>query len=109
MTCTNSYRLDFWPVDRKAVAIAPTFEEDLVFNIAEAMTVVLREANGNPFLSQISTLIESRIDAPTVRFRVRFGAVHVGDGDYFGEPGRMIFLCAVAQTKEEFLYYTRKV
>lgn len=109
MPYANSLRLDFWPADGKAIAIAPTFDEDLAFTISDALTLVLREAEADPMWSRVAPLIKSEVVTPTVQFLVRFGAVHQnGSGDVL-PPGEMIFLCMVAQTKDEFLYDVWKV
>lgn len=104
-------RLDFWPDDGKAIAIAPTFEEDLTIGIADVMSEFLREAEGSrEFISSsVTTLMRDTVETPKVHFRTIFSAVHTTDHGDSRLPGEMLFLCEVAQSSEEFLYHTRKV
>ncbi|KAH9910855.1 uncharacterized protein B0H18DRAFT_1129407 [Fomitopsis serialis] len=99
--------LDFWPQERRAIAVAPTFEEEFAFPIAS--TVKRYMSVSGMGWSKVTTSVAPRttIKNSDVQFRIKYGAVRL-DG-HESKLGREVFLVMVAQSRTEFLYQAKKM
>ncbi|KAH9919274.1 uncharacterized protein B0H18DRAFT_1122638 [Fomitopsis serialis] len=106
LRCTQ---LDFWPTLGKAVAIAPTFEEELTYLITNHFAEMFRMSEPEPLASTARTSARSIIKTPDVYFSSRYNTVYKEAIQGNSQPASTPFLCLVAQTVEEFIYNVKKM
>ncbi|KAH9904238.1 uncharacterized protein B0H18DRAFT_964989, partial [Fomitopsis serialis] len=95
----RKHGIDYYPLERKAVVQAPTFEVDLTRFIISKMKYVFSTCE-----------YELGLDSPTVwTIKSQRAVLCLKKSVVTTASGRELFLCVLAQSREEFLYVAKKI
>ncbi|KAH9913740.1 uncharacterized protein B0H18DRAFT_960171 [Fomitopsis serialis] len=97
--------LDFWPQERRAYAIAPTFDDEFAFPIASTVNRYMSVTGLGWSKVTMSVAPRTIIRSPDVEFCIKYGVVRV-DG-HWNKLGREVSVVTVAQSRTEFTYQAK--
>jgi len=98
--------IDFWHREKKVVVQAPLFKEDFSFGVASNMQRLMNcELLLEDRLPELQIKPQSIVESPRVCFSLKYSAL----SPPIDANNNQAFFCIVTQSREEFIYQTRKV